>query len=156
MHEESDVDRQAFQGWLDRYVEAWKSYDPQQIGLLFSADAEYRYHPQDEPLKGRDEIVANWVENKDDPGTYDAKYEVAAIDGETHVANGWSRYFEEGKLHDEYLNVYFIKFDGNGRATEFTEYWIQNRDFKRRDRDELIRQAAAGEVQPTDATPAAA
>ncbi len=43
------MDRQSFQGWLDRYVEAWKSYDEQQIRALFSEDATYRFHPQDEP-----------------------------------------------------------------------------------------------------------
>ncbi len=135
------MDRQAFQGWLDRYVEAWKSYDEAAIGDLFSEDAEYRYHPQDEPLRGRDAIVQNWIESKDDPGTYDAKYEVVAIDGDMHVANGWSRYFDaEGKPRDEYLNVYLCRFDDAGRCSEFTEYWIQNREFRRRALDEMIQQ----------------
>jgi hypothetical protein len=134
-----------FQGWLDRYVEAWKSYDPRQIGDLFSDDATYRYHPQDEPLLGRAGIVANWLENRDDPGTYDAKYEPLAIDGDIHVANGWSRYFDAtGTLRDEYHNVYVCRFNDAGECTYFTEYWIQNRDFRKRDRDELIRQASAG------------
>jgi len=31
--------------WLDDYVAAWRSYDPEAIGALFSEDAEYRYHP---------------------------------------------------------------------------------------------------------------
>ena len=37
--------------WLDRYVEAWRSYDPDAIRALFSADAEYRYHPWDAPAR---------------------------------------------------------------------------------------------------------
>ena len=37
------------QRWLDRYVAAWKSYDAAEIADLFSAEAEYRYHPWDEP-----------------------------------------------------------------------------------------------------------
>ncbi len=49
------------QGWLDRYVEAWQSYDPGAIGDLFSADADYRYHPNDEPVRGRDAIVADYA-----------------------------------------------------------------------------------------------
>ena len=88
------MDRQAFQGWLDRYVDAWKSYDPLQIGDLFAENATYRYHPQDEPVTGRDAIVADWLDEKDEPGTYDAKYEPLAIDGDVHVAQGWSRYFD--------------------------------------------------------------
>jgi SnoaL-like protein len=141
------VNRQDFQRWLDRYVEAWKSYDEDQIGSLFSDDALYRYHPQDEPLRGRAEIVKNWTENKDAPGTYDAKYEPLAIDGDVHVASGSSTYFEpDGKTRrDEYLNVYVCRFNDTGECTEFTEYWIQNRDFRRRDREELIRKTKAGE-----------
>jgi ketosteroid isomerase-like protein len=138
------MERQAFQNWLDRYIEAWKTYDEQKINDLFSDDVVYRYHPADDALKvsGRDEVVKSWLDGQDDPETYDAKYEVLAIDGDTHVANGWSRYFTGpgGELRDEYFNVYICKFDADGRCKEFTEYWIQNRDFRRRDREDLIRQ----------------
>jgi hypothetical protein len=137
------VDQQGFQKWLDRYVEAWKTYDPDTIGSLFSQDAEYRYHPQDEPLKGRQAIVDNWLEYKDEPGTYDAEYEVLAIDGDMHVAKGWSRYFASpgGEPNDEYHNIYLIRFNDRGEATSFTEYWIQNRDFRKQKLDEAIRKA---------------
>ena len=49
------------QRWLDRYVAAWKSYDSTEIADLFSADAEYRYHPWDDPVRGREAIVADWI-----------------------------------------------------------------------------------------------
>jgi hypothetical protein len=147
------VDRQGFQNWLDRYVEAWKSYDENTINDLFADDVLYKYSPQDEGLKGREEVVKSWLDNKDDPGTYDAKYEVLAIDGDTHVANGWSRYFDGpgGHLRDEYFNVYVCKFDGAGKCKEFIEYWIQNREFRRRDREDLIRQTR----EESQASPAA-
>jgi hypothetical protein len=136
-----------FQQWLDRYVEAWKTYDPQHIGALFSADAIYRYHPQDEPVRGRDEIVKSWLDGRDDPGTYDAEYHPLAIDGDVHVASGSSRYFDVpgGKLRDEYFNVYVCRFNDAGECTEFTEYWIQGGEFRRRAREELIRRVRAGE-----------
>ena len=96
----------AFQAWLDRYVAAWRSYDPAAIGDLFSEDATYRYHPEDEPVRGRGAIVASWLEDRDEPGTYDAHYEPLAIDGEEHVARGWSRYYTSGgDLRDEYWNI---------------------------------------------------
>ena len=53
----TDVDR-----WLARYVAAWKSYDREAIGELFSEDAAYRYHPYDEPVIGRAAIVESWFE----------------------------------------------------------------------------------------------
>ncbi len=104
------MDRQAFQAWLDGYVEAWKTYDPDKIGRLFSDDAEY--HP-------------------------------LAIDGNTHVANGWSRYYDTpgGEMSDEYLNVYVCTFNNAGECTSFTEYWIQNRDMQRKRYDEMKRKA---------------
>lgn len=148
------MDHQQFQGWLDRYVEAWKTYDDHKIGSLFSTDAVYRYHPQDEPLRGRSAIVENWLENKDDPGTYDAKYAPLAIDGDTFVASGSSRYFEPDgtTMRDEYLNVYVCKFNDAGECTEFTEYWIQNRAMRRKALEEMKREAreTPGEGQPQD------
>ena len=69
---------------------------------LFSADVAYRYHPYDEPVAGRDAVVASWLgENdarsgdastRDAPGTYDAHYAPVAVDGDTVVATGRSTY----------------------------------------------------------------
>ena len=81
--------------WLNAYVEAWKSYDPQAIGNLFAADATYSYNPfDDEAVRGRDAIVAHWLEYRDAPGTYDAHYEPIAVDGNIAVANGRTHYVE--------------------------------------------------------------
>lgn len=131
------LEREALQAWLDRYVAAWKSYDAAEIGELFSEDAEYRYHPEDEPDRGRKAIVASWLDDQDEPGRFDASYEVLAIDGEEHVAMGWSRYYDErGELDDEYWNIYRCQFDADGRCRLFTEWWIRDREFARRERAE--------------------
>ena len=136
------LDRAAFQDWLDRYVAAWKSYDPTAIGALFSTGATYRYHPEDEPLTGREAIVADWLDGQDPAGTYDAQYEPLAIDGEAHVARGWSRYFgADGEMRDEYWNIYLVHFDDAGQATSFTEWWIQDRAFARRARETAVARA---------------
>jgi hypothetical protein len=122
----------AFQAWLDRYVAAWRSYDPAAIGDLFSADASYRYHPEDEPVVGREAIVADWLRDRDEPGEYEAHYEPLAIDASNanHVASGWTRYLtSSGDLRDEYWNIYLVTFDDEARATSFTEWWIQDREF---------------------------
>ena len=58
--------------WLQAYVDAWRSYDPAAIAALFTDDARYRYHPWDDPVEGRDAIVADWLGNKDDPGAWEA------------------------------------------------------------------------------------
>ncbi len=141
------MDRQKFQTWLDGYVEAWKTYDEAKIGALFADDVEYRYHPKDDPVVGRAAVVASWLDNKDGAGTYNASYQVLAIDGETHVANGHSDYFDGpgGALRDQYFNIYVCRFNAAGECTSFTEYWMQNNDFRRAAREELIRKIRAGE-----------
>ena len=96
------MDQEAAQDWLDRYVDAWMSYDPDDISGLFSQDVAYRYHPYDEPIVGRAAVVASWLgesasgdqSTRDAPGTYEARYSPVAIDGDTVVATGTSRYRE--------------------------------------------------------------
>ena len=53
------MDRESMQVWLDNYVEAWRTYEPAKIGNLFSEDALYFYSPFDDPLRGREAIVAD-------------------------------------------------------------------------------------------------
>ena len=110
--------------WLTRYVEAWKSYDPDAIGDLFSERAEYHYNPWDEGLVGRQAIVADWLANRDEPDTYDADYAAFAADGDHAVATGTSRYRGKGG-NKTYHNVFLLTFDGDGRCREFIEQFME-------------------------------
>lgn len=128
--QKGDVDR-----WLRAYVDAWKIYDREQIGALFAEDVCYRYHPYDEPLRGRDAVVASWrgedgqagVSSRDEPGTYDATYRAVAIDGEVAIATGTTSYRPEAgatvaKVFD---NCFVMRFDSAGRCKEFTEWYVE-------------------------------
>ena len=129
--------RSAVQAWLDRYVDAWKSYDPDQVASLFADDATYRYHPydpEDEVVRGRDAIVRDWIEpdgnasTRDQPNTYDAAYEVYAVDGDRAVAVGSSRYWTDSTrstLQQTYDNVFLLRFDDAGRCLEFVELFMK-------------------------------
>ncbi len=133
------MDRAAVQDWLDRYVAAWESFDPPAIGELFGADATYRYHPYDEGddvLHGREAIVSSWTEpegsasERDEPGTYDARYEAYAVDGDRAVGVGWSRYWKDATrsaVDRIFDNVFLLRFDGEGRCIEFTELFMERR-----------------------------
>jgi len=113
--------------WLDRYVAAWSSYDANAIGELFAEDAEYRYHPyDDEPVTGREAIVENWLENRDEPGTWEAHYDVWTVDGERASAIGESRYTNpDGSFRTLFYNNWLLRFDGHGRCVEFVEYYME-------------------------------
>jgi ketosteroid isomerase-like protein len=116
--------RDDVQRWLDAYVDAWRTYDRQAIGDLFAADASYRYQPYRDPVVGRDAIVADWLEDPDAAGSWEARYEPYAVDGGPPGAVGESRYLEaDGSLRTVYYNVWLLRFDGDGRCTEFVEYW---------------------------------
>jgi len=114
------------QRWLDRYVAAWRSYDAAEIGDLFAADAMYRYHPYDEvPVKGRDAIVVDWVDDPDEPRSWDAWYKPYSVDGDRAVAIGETAYTNsDGSLRDLYYNVWTLQFDDDGRCVDFVEYFM--------------------------------
>ena len=112
--------RDDVQRWLDAYVAAWRSYDPEAIGDLFSEDVSYAYQPYRGPVIGRAAIVADWLESPDEPGSWEAHYEPYAVDGDRAVSVGTSRYVAEDKL---YHNVFLLRFDDEGRCAEFVEYW---------------------------------
>jgi ketosteroid isomerase-like protein len=120
------MDRPTLQRWLDAYVAAWRSNDSAAIGELFAADAEYRYHPADEPVRGREAIVASWLDDPDEPGTWDAWYEPFAVEGDRGVAIGVSTYFDsDRKPVRVYDNAFAMEFDKDGRCTSFTEWFRQ-------------------------------
>jgi hypothetical protein len=112
--------------WLDRYAAAWLTYDPEAIRALFSADAAYRYHPWDDPIRGADAITDDWLANRDAEGTYEGRYEPYAVDGDRAVGVGTSTY--TGETQRTYHNVFLLAFDGDGACTSFTEVYLERRD----------------------------
>jgi hypothetical protein len=139
------VDKAEVDRWLRAYVEAWKSYNSEQIGDLFSEDVRYRYHPYDEPVVGRAELVRSWLgeapdggapdpgasdsgaSDRDEPGTYDAAYRAVAVDGDVAVATGSSTYLSDpgGPVKEVFDNCFVMRFDSAGRCREFTEWYVR-------------------------------
>ena len=112
--------------WLERYIAAWKSGERGEIEALFGNDARYRYHSFDEPLTGQAAIADSWLDDPDEPGTFDASYECFAADGNDAVAIGTTTYFEaDGEVDRLYDNVFVLRFDTEGRCSEFTEWYVK-------------------------------
>ena len=93
---------------------SWPDGDPAAIGDLFSADARYAYDPFGEAVVGRAAIVASWLADRDEPGSWQADYEVLAVDNDTFVAHGRTRYLTDDGAAD-------------GRCREYTEYYMRRR-----------------------------
>ena len=124
------MDKTAADHWLEAYVQAWKSYDREQIAALFADDVKYRYHPFDEPIEGRLAVVASWLgegdaagaSDRDDPGTYEASYRAVAVDGQVVVATGSTYYSKpDGPVERVFDNCFVMRFDQDGRCEDFTE-----------------------------------
>jgi ketosteroid isomerase-like protein len=115
------MDHAAFQDWLNRYIAAWRSGNADDIGSLFADDARYSYGPYRDPVVGRAAIVRDWTKEPDAPGSWEAEYRPLAIDGDVAVATGESRY-ANGKT---YSNIFVCRFGGDGRCTEFREWFME-------------------------------
>ncbi len=122
------MNRTDVQTWLDRYVEAWRANEAGPIEVLFTDDAVYSYRPWDSDehtMRGRDAIVASWLEEPDAPEAWDAHYEPYAVDGDSAVAVGWSRYAPTGDDPERtYHNAYLLRFAPDGRCAEFHEFYM--------------------------------
>ncbi len=122
------MNRTDVQTWLDRYVEAWRANEAGPIEALFTDDAVYSYRPWDSDehtMRGRDAIVASWLEEPDAPEAWDAHYEPFAVDGDRAVAVGWSRYAPTGDEPERtYHNAYLLRFAPDGRCAEFHEFYM--------------------------------
>ena len=106
--------------WIDGYLAAWRTYDPERIGSLFSESATYAFNPWDEPLVGREAIVAAWLGDKDAPGSWRAEYHpVLVLDG-TAIIVGETEY-TDGSV---YSNLFQVSFDTAGRCTSFVEWYM--------------------------------
>jgi ketosteroid isomerase-like protein len=129
------VTRDQLNRWLGDYVEAWKTYDRERIASLFTEDISYRYHPYDDPIVGREEVIKAWLAEgdhpeagtRDEPETYDAFYRAVAVEGDMAVAIGSSSYKDsaDGPVARVYDNCFVMRFDSDGRCSEFTEWFMK-------------------------------
>ena len=116
--EASDV-----KAWVDGYRKAWESNDPEDIGRLFTDDALYYTEPFHDPWRGRDAIVQGWIKQKDEPGDTEFSYEVLATAGDLAFVKGETAYSTPPPRR--YSNLWVLRLDEQGRASEFTEWWMK-------------------------------
>lgn len=118
------------QRWLDDYVSAWRSGDAEAIGDLFTEDAVYGYRPwndESHSASGREAIVASWLDDPDDPSTWEAGYHPYAVDGDRAVALGRTTYRENGEEDERvYHNAFVLRFT-EGRCAEFHEFYVRQK-----------------------------
>lgn len=111
--------------WMEGYVTAWQSNDPQLVTDLFSEDAVYDPQTADGELHGRAEIVEWWLGVGDDPDNWDFEWLPLVETDDLAVVTGRTRYQEPAA---SYRNLFVIRFDEEGRCRDFTEWYIEEED----------------------------
>jgi len=117
------MDLQSVQSWIEAYVDAWHTNEPGRISALFAEGATYAYNPWDTPLRGREAIVADWLKEPDEPGSWEADYRPMLLKDQTAIITGVTRY-DDGKA---YSNLFVVEFDENGRCRAFTEWYMRQK-----------------------------
>lgn len=107
--------------WIDAYREAWESNDPAVVANLFTTDGVYQVEPW-WIQRGREEIVAGWLEHADKPGDTSFHWWHVGRDGDLWIAEARTRYHNLGK---DYANLWLVELDDEGRARGFSEWWKQ-------------------------------
>ncbi|WP_117215597.1 nuclear transport factor 2 family protein [Allorhizocola rhizosphaerae] len=107
--------------WVDGYVRAWRTNDPADIRALFTDDAEYYTAPFRPPWRGVDAIVEGWLDRQDEPGEYSFDWEPVVDGDELGILRGVTTYPDE-----TFSNLWVIRFAPDGRATEFTEWFMEH------------------------------
>lgn len=124
------MDHDRVQRWIDDYISAWRSGDRDAIADLFTEDATYGYRPWDSDehtVAGRAAIVSSWLEDPDDPSTWEAAYEPYAVDGDRAVVVGWTRYGDSADHPArKYHNAFLLRFRV-GRCVRFNEFYVREK-----------------------------
>jgi ribonuclease HI len=116
------TDGAPIEAWLDGYRRAWTSNDPDDIRALFSDDAVYRPSPFAPAVTGREAIVTDWLERRDEPGTWSFESEALCSSPTLAILSCRIGY----RVPDtEYRTIWLVRFDPDGRAREFSEWWME-------------------------------
>ncbi|MBS1676877.1 MAG: nuclear transport factor 2 family protein [Actinobacteria bacterium] len=104
--------------WIDSYLRALESHDPEAIAALFTPDAVYRFRPW-EAWIGRDRIVAGRLEHADKPGAVKLHWWHVARDGDLWIVESRTRHKKRKRDHS---SLWLIELDDEGRARGFSEW----------------------------------
>jgi ketosteroid isomerase-like protein len=118
--------RDEFAGWLERYIAAWRSGEADEIGDLFSEDVTYSQTGGQTVIVGREAVVEDWLEAAYEPDlSWEAAYEPLAIEDQTYVGVGSTRYVREDGVREDFSNIFVCRFDDDGRCCELREWWMR-------------------------------
>ena len=117
--------RDAVERWMQHYITAWTTNDPEDIRALFTEDAVYATSPQEpEPWKGREQSWNTGLPGATSPTTGRSSGKLLGVDGGRAFVQGLTSYRGNSRSYD---NLWVIQLTADGRASSFTEWYMQRK-----------------------------
>jgi len=108
--------QQTVSTWVEQYVHAWTTADPDDIGALFAPDAEYHEWPFETHWIGRAAIVAGWLSREPwQEGGWTFDWDILMITGDTAAIRGTGRYQKLGTFE----NLWTVTVGADGTCVVF-------------------------------------
>jgi hypothetical protein len=114
------IDREGVESWIARYEQAWRTEGTDLLAGLFAERSTYRMAPFEEPVEGLEAIGRLWEREREGPDEeFEMRHEIVAVDGDAAVLRVEVRY---GRSGNSYRDLWVLRFDGEGRCSEFEEW----------------------------------
>jgi ketosteroid isomerase-like protein len=121
------IDETRIRDWLAAYRHAWTTDDPDEVGRLFSGDVRYFTAPYHAPLEGIEAVTAYWLGEHEGEIPWSFEYQVLAQEDDLFVVRAVVTYPEgtsEAGSPETFHDLWLVRLDGDGRASEFVEYFM--------------------------------
>lgn len=118
---------QRFEAWIEAYGKAWIARDSNRFGALFAEDAIYYWTPFNEPLKGREAIVAAF--SKAVGGERDIEYGARVLYTSAELgAAHWSAALTKlrGGKRQHLDGIFVVVFNEAGKAISLRQWHHQD------------------------------
>jgi hypothetical protein len=116
----------AIRQWMEKYITAWTTNEPDDIRALFTEDAVYATRPYDpDAWRGHGQIVEHWLTSADEPEEWTFEWSPLGSDGELHFVQGRTTYLGD---RPSYENLWVVRLGPDGRATAFTEWFMERKE----------------------------
>lgn len=107
--------------WVTGYETAWRTPGTAGLADLFTPDATYLQSPYEEPISGLEQIGRMWEDEREGPDEiFTLASQIIAVEGDTAVVRAEVSYGDPP--HQEYRDLWVMKFDPAGRCSSFEEW----------------------------------
>jgi hypothetical protein len=113
-----------FRSWLEDYRRVWEKRELEVIDTLYADDVRYFETPFDDPMEGREAVLAYSKQNAGAQRDIRFWHEPIAVTGDIGIAR-WGASFTRvpSGAKVELDGTFIIRFDDYGRCRELREWW---------------------------------